>query len=114
MGLPSAQPVHRDIAQSIAAPLDERAMASLACDVAFISDDSTPAETIVAQHIERLGDSRAASLIWRIFDRLRCEYDAGGIVPHSACLQMHIQAMSDGAELDKTQVAALVNFFDRV
>ena len=115
MGLPSAQPVHRDIAQSIAAPLDERAMASLTCDVAFFSDDSTPAEAIVARYIEQLSDPRAVSLVWRIFDCLRGEYDAGAIVPHAACVLMHIrQAMSDGCELDETQVSLLQSFFERV
>lgn len=115
MGLPAAQPVHRDVHLSSAGTLDERFVASLACDVSFISDESVAPETLVAQQAGAARDPRHATLLWSIFDRLRREYDAGRLVAHPACVQMHIQqAMSGTIDFDDTDTPALLSFFDRI
>ncbi len=119
MGLP-VQPVHRDVAQTGAAAIDDRALASLACDVSFVSDESAPPETIVAAHLQQLAEQqianpRTVTLYWTIFDRLRTVYDSGSIIAHPAAVMMHIrQAMSGGIDFDETHTPALLNFFDRI
>src|SRR4051794_4924499 len=58
------------------------AAGGLACDVSFVSDDSTAPEAMVARQIDRLHSTRAAALMWDIFDRIRAEYDGGALLPH--------------------------------
>src|SRR5436305_7385208 len=97
MGLPSAQPVRRDVAQSAAGALDPRTMGSLTCDIAFVSDDSMPAEAIVSHYAERVSDPPIASLIWNVFNLLRASYQNGSIVGHTACVSVLIQQALDGS-----------------
>ena len=110
MGFLTSLPVHRDLDQSTLAPIDERTLASLACDVSFTSDDSTPADALVAREIERIGDLGQANVYWSIFDRLRTVYDAGQTIAHPAGVATRIrQAVGDDARFPE-----LLSFFDRV
>ena len=110
MGLSGVQPVYREFSDPTS--LDPRALASLACDISFASDASTPAETMVARQVERLKDPKFTALWWDIFDRLRSEE----VVPHRARVMMHVRdALRDAAiEIDDNWLDAIFRFFDQL
>ena len=114
MGTSPVAPIFRDYTATAA--MTGIAPASLACDVSFISDDSTSPETLVDRQIEMQRNPRAAALMWDIFDRLRSEYDGGGMVPHPSWVTTRIRhAMTaSGIELADQQVDGLLRFFDHV
>ena len=110
----SGNPIHRDVAQSAAADLD--APGSLACDVSFISGDSTPAPTLLERECERQTIPQAASLLRTIYENLRGVYDGGSFISHPACLRPIISAAieSSGITIDPGEFESLVAFFDHV
>src|SRR5438874_3660797 len=78
-----AQPVYRD-APATLPRIDESTLAALACDVAFVSDESVPAHVLVARQIEHLPQPDIAGAMWELFDALRGEYEVQSFVPHPA------------------------------
>jgi hypothetical protein len=110
MGLSGVQPVYRDF--NDASSLDASAIASLACDVSFISDASTPDETMVARQVERLKNPKFTALWWDIFDRLRSDE----FVPHRARVMTHVHdALRDASiEIDDNWLDAIFRFFDQL
>lgn len=107
-------PVYRDAANAGSIPVS--ALASLSCDVAFISDHTTPPHVIVAREIDRLQDPQLSTLYWNTFDRMRGDYEAGGFLPHSAWIANRVRhAMAaTSIEISPTKFAAALAFFDDV
>src|SRR5687767_5636582 len=110
--LSSAQPVYRDIDQASHAALDPQALTSLACDVSFVSDDSTPPEALVARQVERLKNPKFVALWWDIFARLRNDQ----VIPHRARVMGHVQAALNAASInvDANWLDAIGGFFDHI
>src|SRR5829696_7620122 len=95
----------------------ESALREFGCDVAFISDDSTPAETLVADEIARCQQSPPAQrLLTETFDRLRLVYDLGDVIRCPAQLQTIIARSAAASEfaLSGEQADALLAFFGRI
>ena len=63
MGQPTP-PVYRDAASAGSIPASS--LMSLACDVGFISDHSTPPHVMVTHEIERLQNSALATPKWAV------------------------------------------------
>jgi hypothetical protein len=112
----AAQPVYRHIADASSAPIDPSTLARLTCDISFVSDDSTPPETLVAREAERLQRFVSPAVMWDIFERMRGEYASGAILPHSSIVTRRIRQarLSAGVELQNDQLQPLVNFFDHL
>jgi hypothetical protein len=102
-----AQPVYRDFAD--AGSIGQR---SLACDLSFVSDDSTPPHTLVARQVERLKNPNFAAVWWDVFDRLRRDE----VVAHRARVMWHVHSALEAAalKLDQNWIDAIGRFFDQV
>ncbi len=98
------------------APLDEASLSEYGCDISFVSDESTPAELLVSQQVERLASASSKHLVWEIFDRVRVEYESGGMIGHPAALMTRIRhaATATDFQLTKPQSESLFAFFDRI
>jgi hypothetical protein len=83
------------------------------CDVSFVSHASAPAEALVQAEIERLGSAEAKRLFHAILDRLRAEYDSGGMICEAPAIRRIIDAslIETRTGITDGQMPALVDFF---
>src|SRR6059058_5265262 len=108
------KPVHREVNGAGATDVvDESALAAFGCDVAFVGDDATPAETLVAAAVEQTAELHLKHVLRDVFDRLRGQYESGGMVSHPSRVQTQIaQAAAAGAiELPAEQIGRMHRFF---
>jgi hypothetical protein len=114
---PQYQEVHnrRPVAPVRQPRIDEAALAAYGCDVSFTSDDSTPADELVARAVER-AEPDLKHLIWNVFDRVRADYDRGEAIFHPAGLAARIDraAAAMGVTLSAEQARTLLAFFNDV
>ena len=98
------------------APLDEADLAAFGCDVSFVSDDSTPPETLLSRAAERAASHDVKHLLWEIFDRLRADYQGDRPLFHPAAVAVRVRqaAAGLGLQLGADAHATLVGFFDDV
>jgi hypothetical protein len=122
MGLP-AKPIQRELAAGQGAgrrrpepALDEGELAAFACDLALISDQSTPAEALIAAAAEHANDASIAQVLWHTFERLRQVYHSGGIVAHPARVRALLRkaTVSCGVDPAGQPLGPLLALFDRV
>src|SRR5438874_2432319 len=74
------KPVHREVNGAGASDVvDESALAAFGCDVAFVGDDATPAEALVAAAVEQTAELHLKHVLRDVFDRLRGQYESGGM-----------------------------------
>ena len=113
---PQYQGGHNVAAATDVARLDEAALAAFGCDVSFISDDSTPAEDLVARAAEAAPSHDLKHLLWEIFERCRADYRAGSPIQHTAAVATRIrQAYATlGVQPTPQQHAELLGFFVEV
>ena len=113
-----AKPQYKESDTSVTdvARLDEAALAAFGCDVSFISDDSTPAEELVARAAETAQTHDLKHLLWEMFERCRADYGANSSIFHPAAVATRVRQacatldVKPGAE----QHAALLGFFGDV
>lgn len=67
-----------------------------ACDVAFVSHATLPAETILKKQLEANPSEAAQRLLDDIFQRMQAVYEAGGALTHA----LQVQAIIDQSMLD--------------
>ena len=112
----AAQPVYRHVVDAASLPTDPSTLGRLTCDVSFVSDDSSPPETLVAREAERVQRTVPPAVMWDVFQRMRGEYATGGILPHSSFVTTRVrQALVAAAvELPDDQLPPLIDFFDHL
>ena len=96
--------------------MDEAALAPLRCDLSFISDDNTPAETLVSLEANQIDCPATRRLVSDCFERIRSEYDQGGFLAHPAQLVHRIRhaAAACGIGPGELRLAPLLKLFDRI
>jgi hypothetical protein len=112
-------------AASPPAAIDEAALAAYGCDVAFVSDESTPANLLFAEALECVPDPALAPVLSAAYDTVRAVYDndaaatgtgRGTIIAHPARLRAIVRAAakSNGVDPASHSLLLLLPFFDRI
>jgi hypothetical protein len=99
--------------RAVVAPVDSTPNT---CDIACVSDESTPALMLVAEQADRIGSEPLRRLIWDTFERLRGEYDSGSFVAHPAAVLMVLRDAAAHVGVNPAVHAGepLLRFFDRI
>jgi hypothetical protein len=104
---------------SSATPLDEAALAAYGCDVAFVSDESTPANLLFADALECVPDPDLAPVLSTTYERIRAVYDngeAGGMISHPSRIRAIVRAAAQAHHIDPAALSLLplLPFFERI
>jgi hypothetical protein len=101
---------------AVDADVDEAALAAYGCDVAFTSDESTPADVLVSDAAERVDDPQFKQLLCPTYERLRATYEAGAMISHPSRLLAVVResARSNSIQLNADLLTPLLPFVDRV
>jgi hypothetical protein len=83
------------------------------CDISFVSHSGTPAETILAEQIEKIGSAEGKRLLTDVFERLKAIYDGGGAITHPRAIEALIRQslLATKTEIAPAQMPALAEFF---
>ncbi|HSV15735.1 MAG TPA: hypothetical protein VLI90_15850, partial [Tepidisphaeraceae bacterium] len=83
------------------------------CDVSFVSNASTPAESILQAEITRLDTPQATRLLTVIFEQIKSIYDAGGSVTEPITIRRIVDAamIDTQTTLPPEQMPALMDLF---
>jgi|GEM_PF-1606830 len=92
-------------------PTARRATGDDACEVAFVSHASTSPEQLVAEQIERLGNTGEAKRLFHgLLDRLQAVYSSGTAVTAAHELRAIVDAAIQSSRVDVPDVRPLVDF----
>src|SRR5687767_9985536 len=112
------RPVVREAASAFAAAAQtaDADLAPLRCDVSLMSDDSAPADEIIAGEANRIEAAHLRRLALDASARLRCEYDADRFIPHPACILQHVNRSCTSIGIPPTpdELDSLLGFLDRL
>jgi hypothetical protein len=100
-------------------PVDEAALATYGCDVALVSDESTPANLLFAEALECVPDPALGPVLSSAYERIRVIYDhgeAGGMVSHPSRLRAIVRTAAEAHDIDPAALSLLplLPFFERI